>query len=132
VDARVLSDWQVSDPNSVIRHNISIEALAELKPALKPDGKSTADNSSQVSDGAAAVLLMRRSSAEQRGLKGSIIGKFVAAKTVGCRPDEMGIGLALAIPAVLDQLGLRTSDISRWEISEAFASQAIYCPTVGS
>jgi acetyl-CoA acyltransferase 1 len=109
-----------------IRTNASIESMAKLKPAFKPDGASTAGNSSQVSDGAAAVLLLRRSTATELGLTGSIIGKYVAAKTMGCRPDEMGIGPALAIPAVLNQLGLENADVDRWEINEAFASQAIY------
>lgn len=109
-----------------IRATASIEGLAKLKPAFKPDGASTAGNSSQVSDGAAATLLMRRSTATELGLSGSIIGKFVASATSGCAPDEMGIGPALAIPKVLGQLGLTTDDVSRWEINEAFASQAIY------
>lgn len=110
-----------------IRANASIEGLAKLKPAFKEGGASTAGNSSQVSDGAAAILLMRRSTATELGLTGSIMGKFVAATTVGCAPDEMGIGPALAIPKLLGQLGLSNKDVQRWEINEAFASQAIYC-----
>ncbi|KAF3762001.1 hypothetical protein M406DRAFT_324310 [Cryphonectria parasitica EP155] len=110
-----------------IRASASVEGLAKLKPAFKPDGASTAGNSSQVSDGAAATLLMRRSTATELGLAGDIIGKFVSATTVGCAPDEMGIGPALAIPKALGQLGLENSDVSRWEINEAFASQALYC-----
>jgi acetyl-CoA acyltransferase 1 len=110
-----------------IRDTISIEALAKLKPAFKPDGASTAGNSSQVSDGAAATLLMSRSTATALGLSDHIIGKFVSAVTVGCDPDEMGIGPALAIPKLLDQAGLTTADVQRWEINEAFASQAIHC-----
>lgn len=110
-----------------IRANASVEGLAKLKPAFKPDGASTAGNSSQVSDGAAATLLMRRSTATELGLTGNIIGKFIGATTVGCAPDEMGIGPALAIPKLLANLGLETQDIDRWEINEAFASQALYC-----
>lgn len=110
-----------------IRANASYEAMAKLKPAFKLDGASTAGNSSQVSDGAAATLLLRRSTATELGLTSSIVGKFVAAATVGCRPDEMGIGPALAIPKLLGQLGLATKDVDRWEINEAFASQSIYC-----
>ncbi|KAG7143574.1 3-ketoacyl-CoA thiolase 2 like protein [Verticillium longisporum] len=119
-----------------IRAGASVEGLAKLKPAFKPDGASTAGNSSQhggtagnssqVSDGAAATLLMRRSTATALGLAGSILGKFVGATTSGCAPDEMGIGPVLAIPKILDQLGLTTEDVDRWEINEAFASQAIY------
>ncbi|CAJ2504761.1 Uu.00g121550.m01.CDS01 [Anthostomella pinea] len=110
-----------------IRANASLEGLAKLKPAFKGDGASTAGNSSQVSDGAAATLLMRRSTATELGLSGSIIGKFVGAATVGCAPDEMGVGPALAIPKLLGGFGLETKDVDRWEINEAFASQAIYC-----
>lgn len=110
-----------------IRANATFEALAKLKPAFKEDGASTAGNSSQVSDGAAATLLMKRSTATELGLTSSIIGKFVAATTVGCAPDEMGIGPALAIPKLLNQLGVEAKDVNRWEINEAFASQAIYC-----
>lgn len=108
-----------------IRANISPEALAKLKPAFMTDGTSTAGNSSQVSDGAAATLLMKRSTATELGLP--ILGKFVSATTVGCAPDEMGIGPALAIPKLLEQHGLEAKDVDRWEINEAFASQAVYC-----
>ena len=110
-----------------IRDTISLDALAKLKPAFKPDGASTAGNSSQVSDGAAATLLMRRSTATELGLGDRIMGKFVSAVTVGCDPDEMGIGPALAIPKLLGQHGLENADVQRWEINEAFASQAIHC-----
>jgi acetyl-CoA acyltransferase 1 len=110
-----------------IRANASYEGMAKLKPAFAADGSSTAGNSSQVSDGAAATLLMSRSTAAALGLNNSIIGKFVSAVTVGCRPDEMGVGPALAIPKLLGQVDLRNEDVDRWEINEAFASQGIYC-----
>ncbi|KAI1301104.1 Thiolase, N-terminal domain-containing protein [Xylaria venustula] len=110
-----------------IRANVTLEALAKLKPAFKADGTSTAGNSSQVSDGAAATLLIRRSTATALGLSSSIIGKFVGAATVGCDPDEMGVGPAIAIPALLNRFGITNADVHRWEINEAFASQAIYC-----
>ncbi|KAJ9165830.1 Acetyl-CoA acetyltransferase [Coniochaeta hoffmannii] len=110
-----------------IRANATFEALQKLKPAFAADGFSTAGNSSQVSDGAAAALLMSRSTATQLGLQDSIMGKFVSAVTVGCRPDEMGIGPALAIPKLLNQHGLKNGDVDQWEINEAFASQGIYC-----
>lgn len=124
---------KVGDPKQVtvteddgIRASVNIESLAKLKPAFKPDGASTAGNSSQISDGAAATLLMRRSTATELGLTNQIIGKFVSATTVGCKPDEMGIGPALAIPKLLGQVGLENKDVDRWEINEAFASQALY------
>lgn len=110
-----------------IRKGVTAEKLSTLKPAFKADGTSTAGNSSQVSDGAAATLLMRRSVAAQLGLTDSIMGKFVAASVVGCKPDEMGVGPALAIPRLLSQLGLENKDVQRWEINEAFATQALYC-----
>ncbi|KAK3175737.1 hypothetical protein K4F52_010036 [Lecanicillium sp. MT-2017a] len=110
-----------------IRDSVSAESLAKLKPVFAADGASTAGNSSQVSDGAAAALLMRRSTAGELGLTGRIIGRYVAGVTVGCDPDEMGIGPALAVPRLLSMTGLQTTDVSRWEINEAFASQALYC-----
>jgi len=110
-----------------IRASATAEGLAKLKPVFRDDGASTAGNSSQVSDGAAATLLMRRSTATALGLGENILGRFVAATTAGCAPDEMGIGPALAVPKLLGQLGLATGDVQRWEINEAFASQAVYC-----
>jgi acetyl-CoA acyltransferase 1 len=109
-----------------IRHNISVEKMASLKPAFAADGASTAGNSSQVSDGAAAALLMRRSTAEELGLSGSIKGRWVATAVAGCAPDEMGVGPAVAIPKLLANTGLSVADVGVWEINEAFASQALY------
>lgn len=110
-----------------VRANASIEGMTKLKPAFKADGTSTAGNSSQISDGAAATLMMRRSTATELGLSGSIIGKYVHSSIVGCAPDEMGIGPALAIPKLLEQTGLKTEEVGLWEINEAFASQALHC-----
>ena len=110
-----------------IRNNSTAEGLAKMKPAFKEDGTVTAASSSQVSDGAAAALLMRRSTATELGLTGSIIGKWAGTQVVGCAPDEMGIGPALAIPRLLSYLDVPKEDVGVWEINEAFASQAIYC-----
>jgi acetyl-CoA acyltransferase 1 len=110
-----------------IRDSVSLESLGKLKPVFAADGASTAGNSSQVSDGAAATLLMRRSTAGELGLTGRIIGRYVTGVTVGCDPDEMGVGPALAVPRLLSLTGLETSDVSRWELNEAFASQSLYC-----
>lgn len=110
-----------------IRPNSTSETLAKMKPAFKPDGSSTAGNSSQVSDGAAAALMMRRSTAHALGLSGSIIGKWAGTQVIGCKPDEMGIGPALAIPKLLEYTGVSKDEIGIWEINEAFASQALYC-----
>lgn len=115
------------DKDDGIRHEISVEKMAKLKPAFAKDGSSTAGNSSQVSDGAAATLLIRRSTAVALGLEKDIIGKYVATQTVGCKPDEMGVGPAVAIPKLLEFTGTKTEDVKVWEINEAFASQALYC-----
>jgi acetyl-CoA acyltransferase 1 len=109
-----------------IRHGLSLEKVAALKPAFAADGASTAGNSSQVSDGAAAALLMRRSTAEELGLSGSIKARWVASAVAGCAPDEMGIGPAVAIPKLLQSVGVTVPEVGVWEINEAFASQALY------
>eukprot|EP00004_Rigifila_ramosa_P021714 TRINITY_DN582_c0_g1_i1.p1 TRINITY_DN582_c0_g1~~TRINITY_DN582_c0_g1_i1.p1 ORF type:complete len:444 (-),score=113.14 TRINITY_DN582_c0_g1_i1:25-1299(-) len=101
------------------------EQLAKLKPAFSDTGSTTAGNSSQVSDGAAAVLLMRRSVAQKLGL--APLGRFVSYAVAGVPPSIMGIGPAVAIPQALQKAGLSIADISVFEINEAFASQAVYC-----
>jgi acetyl-CoA acyltransferase 1 len=108
-----------------IRDGVTAESLSKLKPSFRKDGSTHAGNASQISDGAAAVLLARRSTARRLGLP--VIGKFVAANAVGVPPRVMGIGPAFAIPKVLSQTGLRTDDVDFFEINEAFASQAVYC-----
>ncbi|KAG0295516.1 3-ketoacyl-CoA thiolase with broad chain length specificity, partial [Linnemannia gamsii] len=77
-----------------------------------------------VSDGAAAVLLMKRKTAEKLGL--NIVGKYIASAVVGCEPKTMGVGPAVAIPAVLKKIGIQVKDIDVFEVNEAFASQAVY------
>ncbi|PNI73967.1 ACAA1 isoform 13, partial [Pan troglodytes] len=108
-----------------IRPSTTMEGLAKLKPAFKKDGSTTAGNSSQVSDGAAAILLARRSKAEELGLP--ILGVLRSYAVVGVPPDIMGIGPAYAIPVALQKAGLTVSDVDIFEINEAFASQAAYC-----
>ena len=110
-----------------IRPNTTVESLAKLRPAFKENGTSTAGNSSQVTDGAAATLLMRRSTATELGLTSSIVGKWAGSQVVGCKPDEMGVGPAVAIPKLLDYTGVSKDEVQIWEINEAFASQALYC-----
>lgn len=99
--------------------------LGKLRAAFKKGGATTAGNSSQVSDGAAAVLMMKRKTAKKLGCK--IIGKFISFAVAGVPPDVMGIGPAVAIPAVLKNAGMSLDDIDIFEINEAFASQAAYC-----
>ena len=115
----------VVDKDDGIRPNSSIEALAKLPPAFDKEGTTTAGNSSQVSDGASAILLARRSTAMQLGLRP--LARFVASSVVGVPPDEMGVGPAYAVPRLLQQTGLEMKDVAVWEINEAFASQAVYC-----
>jgi len=108
-----------------IRGDTTYESLAKLKPAFKKDGTTTAGNSSQVSDGAAAVLVMTRAEAKKRNLK--ILGRFLSFAVAGVPPRIMGVGPAYAIPPALEKAGLKVSDIDVFEINEAFASQATYC-----
>jgi len=102
----------------------SMEALAKLKPVFKANGSTTAGSSSQVSDGAAAVLMMRRSKAEALGMP--VLASMRAAALVGVPPDVMGIGPAFSVPEVLAKAGLGVKDVEIYEVNEAFASQAEY------
>jgi len=102
----------------------SMEALAKLKPVFKANGSTTAGSSSQVSDGAAAVLMMRRSKAEALGMP--VLASMRAAALVGVPPDVMGIGPAFSVPEVLAKAGLNVKDVDIYEVNEAFASQAEY------
>lgn len=110
-----------------IRPGSTVEKLAGMKAAFKEGGTATAGNSSQVSDGAAAVLMMRRSTATRLGLEKNILAKWAGTVTVGCKPDEMGVGPAVAIPKLMEYAGIKVEDVGIWEINEAFASQALYC-----
>jgi len=108
-----------------IRDGITAESLAKIKPAFAKDGSIHAGNASQISDGAAAVLLMRRSTAERLGQK--IMGKFVSSSVVGVKPLLMGIGPWKAIPVALQKAGISKDDVDIYEINEAFASQCLWC-----
>ena len=116
------------DKDDGIRKETTFESLQKLKSAFKKNGGSTAGNSSQVTDGAAAVVMARRSTAEKLGLP--IIAKWITHSVVGVPPEIMGIGPAFAIPKALKQAGLRVEDIDIFELNEAFASQALYCMNV--
>ncbi|KAL9116499.1 MAG: hypothetical protein Q9187_006977 [Circinaria calcarea] len=113
------------DKDDGIRAGITAESLAKIKPAFAKDGSIHAGNASQISDGAAAVLLMKRSTAERLGQK--IVGKFVASAVVGVKPLLMGIGPWKAIPVVLEKAGIAKDEVDVWEINEAFASQCVWC-----
>ena len=105
------------------RADTSLAALAKLKPAFHAQGSVTAGNSSQTSDGAAAVVLMSAQRAEELGI--TPLARLVAYATVGCLPEEMGAGPIFAIPKVLKLAGLRLEDIGLIELNEAFAAQAL-------
>jgi acetyl-CoA C-acetyltransferase len=106
------------------RPDTTIEGLRKLEPVKGPGKYVTAGNASQLSDGAAAVVLMEAKDAEKRGLQP--LGRFVAWAVAGCEPDEMGIGPVFAIPKLLKRHGLKIDDIDLWELNEAFASQCLY------
>jgi acetyl-CoA acyltransferase len=105
------------------RADTSLEALAKLKPAFHAKGSVTAGNSSQTSDGAAAVVVMSADRAKELGIQP--LARFVAYATVGCLPEEMGAGPIFAIPKVLKLAGLTLADIGLIELNEAFAAQAL-------
>jgi len=113
------------------RPETTIEALAKLQPVFKggqriQEGKFiTAGNASQLSDGAAAVVLMEAKEAERRGLQP--LGAYRGMMVAGCGPEEMGIGPVFAVPKLLKQHGLTVDQIDLWELNEAFASQVLYC-----
>ena len=102
----------------------TMEGSAKLEPVKGPGKYITAGNASQLSDGAAAVVLMEAKDAEKRGL--NPMGRFVAWASAGCEPDEMGIGPVFAVPKLLKRHGLKIDDIDIWELNEAFASQCLY------
>ncbi len=107
------------------RADTSLEALAKLKPAFDPRGTVTAGNSSQINDGAAAVVVMSEERAARLGLVP--IARVQHWAVAGVPPDVMGIGPAKAVPKLLRRAGLTLADIDLVEINEAFASQSIYC-----
>jgi acetyl-CoA acyltransferase len=105
------------------RADTSMEALAKLQPAFHAHGVVTAGNSSQMSDGAAAAVVMSAEKARSLGLKP--LARFVAFATAGCPPEEMGVGPAFAIPKVLKMAGLTLDQMDVIELNEAFAAQAL-------
>jgi acetyl-CoA acyltransferase len=105
------------------RANTSLEALAKLKPAFKEGGTVTAGNSSQMSDGAAAVIIMSRAKAEALGLKP--LARFISYAVGGVDPALMGIGPIMAVPKALKLAGLKLEDIDLIELNEAFAAQSL-------
>ncbi|MEO0465105.1 MAG: acetyl-CoA C-acyltransferase [Pseudomonadota bacterium] len=118
------------DRDECNRPGTTAESLAGLKPVLQggmqvKEGKYvTAGNASQLSDGAAAVVVMEAEEASKRGIEP--LGRFMGFNVAGCDPDEMGIGPIFAVPRLLERHGLKVDDIGLWELNEAFASQCLY------
>ncbi|MBS7701215.1 MULTISPECIES: acetyl-CoA C-acyltransferase [unclassified Chelatococcus] len=110
------------------RPDTTAEGLAGLAPVRGRGFTVTAGNASQLSDGSAAVTMMSEREAETRGLEP--LGIFRGFATIGCAPDEMGIGPVLAVPKLLKRFGLSVDDIDLWELNEAFASQVVHCARV--
>lgn len=116
------------DRDECNRPDTTLEALLALKPHFDPEsgeGTVTAGNSSQLSDGASATLLMSRQRADQLGVPYKLV--FRGFQVVGCNPDEMGIGPVFAVPKLLKRTGLKINQVDLWELNEAFAVQVIYC-----
>jgi acetyl-CoA C-acetyltransferase len=109
------------------RPGTNIEGLTGLN-AVRENGCITGGNASQLSDGAAAVVVMERALAEERGLEP--LGLYCGMSVAGCEPDEMGIGPVFAIPKLLKANGLSIDDIGLWELNEAFAVQVVHCRDV--
>ena len=114
------------DKDECNRPNTTLEGLAKLAPAFKPEGGTvTAGNASQLSDGASATVLMSSDRAKELGVEP--MGVFRGFAVAGCRPEEMGIGPVFAVPKLLKRHGLTIDDIDIVELNEAFASQTLYC-----
>jgi acetyl-CoA C-acetyltransferase/acetyl-CoA acyltransferase len=107
------------------RPNTTLEALAGLAPVQGDGYFVTAGNASQLSDGAAALVVMDADVAAREGIEP--LGAFKGFVAAGCEPDEMGIGPVFAVPRLLERHGLKVNDIDLWELNKAFASQALYC-----
>ena len=120
---RVLRKEIVFDTDEGVRFDTSMEGLAKLKPAFHAKGTVTAGNSSQMSDGAAAAVVMSAEKAQELGIKP--LARFVSYATAGCLPEEMGVGPVYAIPKALKMAGLTMDDIDLIELNEAFAAQGL-------
>jgi acetyl-CoA acetyltransferase family protein len=113
------------DADTCNRRGTTYEALAKLEPVRGAGQFITAGNSSQLSDGSSACVMMEARDAERAGLQA--LGAFRGLAVAGCEPDEMGIAPVFAVPKLLARHGLTVGDIGLWELNEAFASQSIYC-----
>jgi acetyl-CoA acyltransferase len=122
-DGKAVTQAVVFDADEGPRRDTSLEAMSKLRPAFTPKGSVTAANSSQMSDGAAAVMVMEREKAESLGLEP--LARFVGYAVGGVPPEVMGIGPVVAVPRVLEMTGLSLDDVGLIELNEAFASQSL-------
>src|SRR5947207_14494796 len=116
------------DVDECNRADTTLEGLGKLAPVFDTksgQGSVTAGNSSQLSDGASATLVMSMDRAKALGIRPKLV--FRGYAVAGCDPDEMGIGPVFAVPKLLKRHGLKIDDIDVWELNEAFASQVVYC-----
>ncbi len=116
---------EVFDTDEGVRPGTTVESISQIRPAFKPTGTVTAGNSSQMSDGAAGVVLMSKDKAKELGLKPMATFRYYAVE--GCEPEHMGVGPTVAIPKVLALAGMTLDQIQLIELNEAFAAQAVYC-----
>ncbi len=123
VEVKVKGGVQVFDTDENVRRDASLERMAKLKPVFQKDGTVTAGNASSINDAAAAVVLMERSVAEQRGYKP--LARLVGYSHAAVEPKYMGIGPVPAVRRVLERTGLRLDEIDILEVNEAFAAQAL-------
>ena len=115
----------LQDFDDGIRESTTKEGLANLRAVFAANGSVTAGNSSQTTDGAAATVIMSEEKVKELGVKP--IAKLKYYTTIGCEPDEMGVGPRYAIPKLMKMAGMDIKDVGLFEINEAFASQALYC-----
>ena len=131
-ETKEVTDVEVTLENDEgLRANTTVESLATLQPVfangqtVEKGNYITAGNASQLSDGAAALVLMSEKMATSKGLEP--LGIYRGISVSGCDPDEMGIGPVFAVPELLKKYSLSIEDIDMWELNEAFASQCLYC-----
>jgi acetyl-CoA acyltransferase len=117
------SETVIFDTDELVRRDTTVEVLAKLRPAFTPDGSVTAGNSSPLSDGAAAVVVMSAEKADELGVEPWM--RFVGYAVAGVPPEVMGIGPIKAVPIALNRYGMKLNDMDLIELNEAFASQSL-------
>jgi acetyl-CoA C-acetyltransferase len=123
IEIKVKGGTALFDTDESVRRDATLDKIAKLKPVFDKSGTVTAGNASSINDAAAAVVLMERKTAEQRGYKP--LGRLVGYSHAGVEPKYMGIGPVPAVRKLLDRTGMKISDIDVFEVNEAFAAQAL-------